>query len=57
MDRLKDEHELLGSACFTRTRNRYIYVNNRLERSAPWTISAVLEAMAAERVAIAGKSN
>jgi uncharacterized protein YecE (DUF72 family) len=40
---------LLGKATFSRTRKRYIYVNNRLEGSAPWTISAVLAAMAAER--------
>jgi hypothetical protein len=34
---------LLGRACFSRTRKRYIYVNNRLEGSAPLTIAAVLE--------------
>ena len=34
--------QLLGRAAFSRTRRRYIYVNNRLEGSAPWTISAVL---------------
>ena len=49
--------QLLGKACFTRTRKRYIYVNNRLEGSAPWTISAVLEAMAAERASLAGKTD
>jgi uncharacterized protein YecE (DUF72 family) len=37
--------ELLRSSCFSRTRKRYIYVNNRFEGSAPWTISAVLEAI------------
>jgi len=36
--------QLLGHAAFSRTRKRYIYVNNRLEGSAPWTISAVLDA-------------
>ena len=54
---IKDAHEeartgikkLLGRACLAWTRKRYIYVNNRLEGSAPWTISAVLEAMASER--------
>ena len=40
--------QLLGRACFTRTRKRYIYVNNRLEGSAPWTIAAVLDALAAQ---------
>jgi uncharacterized protein YecE (DUF72 family) len=35
---------LLGRSCFSGTRKRYIYVNNRFEGSAPWTISAVLEA-------------
>lgn len=44
--------QLLGRACFTRTRKRYIYVNNRLEGSAPWTIFAVLDAMAAERATL-----
>jgi uncharacterized protein YecE (DUF72 family) len=48
--------QLLGKACFSRTRKRYIYVNNRLEGSAPWTISAVLEAMAAERASLTGKA-
>ena len=41
--------QLLGRACFSRTRKRYIFVNNRFEGSAPWTISAVLDAMAACR--------
>ena len=36
--------ELLDRSCFSRTRKRYIYVNNRLEGSAPLTIAAVLEA-------------
>ena len=49
--------QLLGKACFTRARKRYIYVNNRLEGSAPWTISAVLEAMAAERASLSGKTD
>ena len=35
---------LLGRACFSRTRKRYIFVNNRLEGCAPWTIVAALEA-------------
>jgi uncharacterized protein YecE (DUF72 family) len=60
---IKDENEdarsglkhLLGKDCFTRTRKRYVYVNNRLEGSAPWTISAVLEAMAADRETFAVK--
>jgi uncharacterized protein YecE (DUF72 family) len=34
--------QLLGRACFSRSRKRYIYVNNRLEGSAPLTIAAVL---------------
>jgi len=34
--------ELLGRVCFSRTRKRYIYVNNRLEGSAPLTIASVL---------------
>jgi uncharacterized protein YecE (DUF72 family) len=43
--------QLLGRACFSRTRKRYIYVNNRLEGSAPLTIAAVLEAInATERL-------
>ena len=37
--------QLLGKSLFSRTRKRYIYVNNRLEGSAPWTIAAVLEAL------------
>jgi uncharacterized protein YecE (DUF72 family) len=37
--------QLLGRACFSRTRKRYLYVNNRLEGSAPLTIAAVLEAI------------
>ena len=49
--------QLLGRAAFSRTRKRYIYVNNRLEGSAPWTISAVLETVRAENAAIADKSN
>ena len=49
--------QLLGKACFSRARKRYIYVNNRLEGSAPWTISAVLEAMAAERASLSGKTD
>jgi hypothetical protein len=40
--------QLLGRACFTKTRKRYIYVNNRLEGSAPLTISAVLNSATAE---------
>jgi len=36
--------QLLGRTCFSRTRKRYIYVNNRFEGSAPLTIAAVLEA-------------
>ena len=40
--------QLLGRACFAKTRKRYIYVNNRLEGSAPLTISAVLNAATAE---------
>ena len=36
---------LLGRACFSKTKTRYIYVNNRLEGSAPRTIAAVLEAI------------
>ena len=36
--------ELLGRSCFSRTRKRYIYVNNRFEGNAPLTIAAVLEA-------------
>ncbi len=36
--------KLLGNAAVGRTRKRYIYVNNRLEGCAPWTIVAVLEA-------------
>ena len=36
--------QLLGRACFSRTRKRYIYVNNRFEGNAPLTIAAVLEA-------------
>ena len=47
--------QLLGRTCFTRTRKRYIFVNNRLEGSAPWTISAVLAAMAAERSSLAAR--
>ena len=39
--------QLLGRSCFSRSRKRYIYVNNRLEGSAPLTIAAVL-AMAKE---------
>jgi uncharacterized protein YecE (DUF72 family) len=35
--------QLLGRACFSRSRKRYIYVNNRLEGSAPLTIAAILE--------------
>lgn len=34
--------QLLGRSCFSRSRKRYIYVNNRLEGSAPLTIAAVL---------------
>ena len=41
--------QLFSKACFSRTRKRYIYVNNRLEGSAPWTISQVLKALAEER--------
>jgi uncharacterized protein YecE (DUF72 family) len=41
--------QLLGRACFSRTRKRYIYVNNRLEGSAPLTIGAVLEAINATK--------
>jgi len=37
--------KLLGKAAVGRTRKRYIYVNNRLEGCAPWTIVAVLEAV------------
>jgi hypothetical protein len=37
--------QLLGRACFSRTRKRYVYVNNRLEGSAPLTIAAVIEAI------------
>jgi uncharacterized protein YecE (DUF72 family) len=48
--------QMLGRACFTRTRKRYIYVNNRLEGSAPWTIAAVLAALAAERSALSIKA-
>jgi uncharacterized protein YecE (DUF72 family) len=36
--------QLLGRVAFSRTRKRYIYVNNRLEGSAPWTIASVLAA-------------
>jgi uncharacterized protein YecE (DUF72 family) len=43
--------QLLGRACFSRSKKRYIYVNNRLEGSAPLTIAAVLEAInATERL-------
>lgn len=35
--------KLLGKAAMGRTRKRYIYVNNRLEGCAPWTIVAALE--------------
>jgi hypothetical protein len=38
---------LLGRATFSRARRRYIYVNNRLEGCAPWTIVAALEAAVA----------
>jgi hypothetical protein len=41
--------QLLGKACFSRTRKRYIYVNNRLEGSAPLTIAAVLNLVGASR--------
>jgi hypothetical protein len=34
--------QLFSRACFSRSRKRYIYVNNRLEGSAPKTIAAVL---------------
>jgi uncharacterized protein YecE (DUF72 family) len=37
--------QLLGRLCFSHTKKRYIYVNNRLEGSAPLTIGAVLEAI------------
>jgi len=40
--------KLLGRATFSRARRRYIYVNNRLEGCAPWTIVAALEAAVAE---------
>jgi uncharacterized protein YecE (DUF72 family) len=36
--------DLLKRACFSKTRKRFIYVNNRLEGSAPRTIAAVLAA-------------
>jgi uncharacterized protein YecE (DUF72 family) len=39
--------KLLGRATFSRARRRYIYVNNRLEGCAPWTIVAALEAAVA----------
>ena len=35
--------QLLKPERFTGTRRRYIYVNNRLEGSAPWTIAAVVD--------------
>ena len=41
--------QLFARACFSRSRRRYIYVKNRLEGSAPWTISEVLKARASER--------
>ncbi len=39
--------KLLTRAGPNRTKRRYIYVNNRLEGSAPWTIVAALEAAVA----------
>ena len=36
--------KLLTRAGPNRTKRRYIYVNNRLEGCAPWTIVAALEA-------------
>ncbi len=36
--------QLLGRSSFTQTKKRYIYVNNRVEESAPLTIAAVLDA-------------
>jgi uncharacterized protein YecE (DUF72 family) len=41
--------ELLARSSFTRTKKRYIYVNNRLEGSAPLTIAAVLAELRAVR--------
>lgn len=38
---------LLARATIGRTKRRYIYVNNRFEGSAPWTIVAALEAATA----------
>ena len=36
--------KLLSRSAFQKARRRYIYVNNRLEGNAPWTIVAALEA-------------
>ena len=38
---------LVGKTSLGRFRKRYIYVNNRLEGCAPWTIAAALEAASA----------
>jgi uncharacterized protein YecE (DUF72 family) len=38
--------QLFSRACFSRSRKRYIYVNNRLEGSAPRTIATVLGLLA-----------